>query len=451
MFEKIRSVDPDDNVFFAGARLTNEELYLVQKLARAGAKTGNIGSFHYLSRWQAYRMDESMNTSFGEIDQASKIFLVGSEINRDNAVAGFMVSNARAMKHIPVVLVTTREENAMAHKVDKIIEVKSYYYFTKAVNHFLLTNKMENTLFLRDRVDGLSEYKEQMATEDYPALLANAGITAEVVKNFAEEYNNELNGIILYSEKEVSGNGAIALMNLAMITGKLGKTANGLIVLKEKNNAQGLFDMGINRKYGVGGRSLTDTAYLKHLMEAWKVDSIPGPDLVCLKTNLTLGKIKNIFIFGEDPVGCDITGSYSTLIEQIPFKVVQDYFMTDTAKMADLILPASFPTEIGGTFSNTQKVILEFDKVLPSRLAMDSIQQLIKTLKRFGLNGVESREDVFSEIIQLLPQTEEEMPVEKLSLTYSVDDNPNRAFNFGCDYLVKRFEEEFENRMKNGN
>ena len=446
--EKIMAVDPDENAFFAGARLTNEEMYLIQKLARAGAKTGNIGSFHYLNRGDGYRMDESLNASFGEIGQASRIYLVGSEINMDNAVAGFMVSNARTKGNVPVVLVTTKEESAMAHKVDQIIQVKSYYYFIKSVNHYLLANKLENALFLRDRVDGLSEYRDQMSTEDFAAQLDKAGVTEEVVKAFAEQYNNELNGIILFSEKEVSGNGSIALMNLAMISGKLGKSANGLIVLKEKNNAQGLFDMGISRNYGVGGRSLTDQVYMKCLTEAWKVNTIPGPVGECLKVNLSQGKVRNIFIFGEDPVGCEITGSYRKLIEQIPFKVVQDYFMTDTALAADLVLPASFPAEIGGTFSNTQKVILEFDQVLPSRPEMDSIHQLINILKSFGLNGLAGREDVFSEIIRLLPQTDEDAPAEKLALIYTHDDNSNRSFNYGCDYIVKRFEEDFEERMQ---
>lgn len=446
--EKIRSVDPDENAFFAGARLTNEELYLIQKLARAGAKTGNIGSFHYLDRGEGYRIDESMNASLGEIKQASRIYLIGSEINRDNAVAGFMVSNARMMKKIPVVLVTTKEKSSMAHKADQVIRVKSYYYFIKAVNHYLLENKMENALFLRDRVEGLNSYREQMKTVDFSGLVAKTGVTEEVIRNFANEYNNELNGIILYSEKEVSGNGALALMNMAMITGKLGKTANGLIVLKEKNNAQGLFDMGIDNKFGVGGRSFTDQAFLNKLKEVWRVDSFPAAVPEGSKENLSKGKIKNIFIYGEDPVGCDITGRYAGMIEQVPFKVVQDYFMTDTAKTADLILPASFPSEIGGTFSNTQKVILSFDKVLPSRLEIDSIQQLISILKQFGLNGLENHEDLFPEIIRLLPQTEEEMPVDKLSLFYTTEDNPNRLFNYGCDYLVKRFEEEFTERMK---
>jgi len=446
--EKIKEVEPDDNAFFAGARLTNEELYLIQKLARAAARTGNIGSFHYLNREEAYRLDETMNASFETIGQASRLYLIGSEINRDNAVAGFMVSNVRAKKNVPVVLVTSKKENAMAHKVDQIINVKSYYYFIKAVNHYLLANNLENSLFLRDRVDGLDEYMEQMKAGDYAALVAKTGVNEAVIKDFADTYNKELNGIILYSEKEVSGNGSLALMNLAMITGKLGKTANGLIVLKEKNNSQGLFDMGISSKTGVGGRSLSDNAFVARLKEMWKVPDLPGTGRESLKSKLTQNKVRNIFIFGEDPIGCDLTGSYTDLIRQIPFKVVQDYFMTDTAKEADLILPASFPTEIGGTFSNTQKVILEFDKVLPSRLGKDSIQQLISIMKGFGMNGLESREDVFAEVIHLLPQTEEEVPAEKLSLSFTHDDNPNRLFNYGCDSLVKRFEEEFNLRMQ---
>jgi len=446
--EKIREAEPDQNAFFAGARLTNEELYLIQKLARAGVKTGNIGSFHYLNRGDGYRIDASLNASLNDIGKASAIYLIGSEINRDNAVAGFLVSNARMAKKVPVVLITTREENAMDHKVDSIIRVKSYYYFVKAVNLYLLSGNLENALFLRDRVEDVGQYRNQMMAEDFALLVAKAGVSEEIIKNFAERYNNEMNGIILYSEKEISSNGATALMNLAMITGKLGKTANGLIVLKEKNNAQGIFDMGIDQRYGVGGSSLTDEAYLAYLKEVWKVNSIPGPEEGCLKTSLVRENIHNLFIFGEDPVGCDITDQYAALIEKIPFKVVQDYFMTDTAKLADLILPASFPAEIGGTFSNTQRVILDFDPVLPSGPDVDSISQHINLLKMFGLNGLETREDVFSEIIHLLPQSEEDTPLEKFRLIYTTDDNPDRSFNFGCDNLVKRFEEEFEERMR---
>ena len=91
--EKIKAVKADDNALFAGARLTNEEMYLIQKLARTGAKTNNVTSFHYLNRGDGYIFDSAANVPFDQIAGASKIYLVGSEINRDNAVAGFLISN----------------------------------------------------------------------------------------------------------------------------------------------------------------------------------------------------------------------------------------------------------------------------------------------------------------------------------------------------------------------
>jgi len=442
--EKIKSVKPDENGFFAGARLTNEEMYLIQKLARAAAGTGNVAAFHYLARGDGYRLNHQLNTPFESIRKTGKIFLIGTDINMDHAVAGFMVNHARVIEKIPVILVTNKEESSMAHKVDKVIKVKSYYFFIKAVNHYLLTFGLENELFLRDRVTGLDEYEIQLLEEDFTKLVSKAGVLPKTIREFAEEYNSEMNAIAIFSEKEIPSNGSLELFNLAMITGKLGKTANGLIALKEKNNSQGLFDMGITRSTGVGGVSLDDEAYIRKLKEVWNVKDLPGIVPVCLNVKLSQEKIKNLFIFGEDPVGCDATRTYSTLIKQVPFKVVQDYFMTDTAKEADLILPASFPTEIGGTFSNTQRAILEFEPVLSSRVEVDSIRQLIGLLNGFGLNGPESREDVFAEIIRLLPQVDEDQPEESLTMVYTVDDNPNRSFNYGCDYLVKRFEEEFE-------
>ena len=78
---------------------------------------------------------------------------------------------------------------------------------------------------------------------------------------------------------------------------------------------------------------------------------------------------------------------------------------------------------------------------------MDSIIQLVRLLKGFGLNGLDCREDVFNEFISLLPKVETDQPQENLTLTYTYDDNPNRSFHYGCDYQVKRFEEELFIRM----
>ena len=446
--EKINAVQPDENAFFAGARLTNEEMYLVQKLARAAVGTSNLASFQYLGRGDGYRLDHQLNAPFDSISETSKIFVIGTDLNMDHAVLGFMVNSARDHNNIPVILVTEKDESAMTHKVDQVIKVDSYYYFIKAANHYLLTSGLENQLFLGDRVNDLEEYKRQLLNEDYSMLVSKAGVSQDAVQAFAEEYNSALSAIAIYSEKELSGNGSLELFNMAMITGKLGKTANGLIALKEKNNSQGLFDMGISRNTGVGGFMLDNEDYVKHLKEVWKVKEIPGIVPVCLNEKLMNKEINNLFIFGEDPLGCDRTQTYAGLIKEVPFLVVQDYFMTDTAMEADLVLPASFPTELGGTFSNSQKTILEFEPILPSSVEIPSVKQLTGLLEGFGLNGLESREDVFEEMIRLLPQLEEDQPEESLTMVYTEEDNQGRSFNYGCDYVVKRFEEEFEERLK---
>ncbi len=249
--DRVKGVKPDDNVFFAGARLTNEEMYLIQKLARGGVKTNNITSFHYLNRGDGYIFHSSANVSFDQLKEASKIYLIGSEINQDNAVVGFMVSNAQKKSGVPVDLITVHEDSPMKHKADKVMKVKSYYHFIKAVNYYLVANGFENGLFIKDNCEGYEEYKEELLKENFVDLVEKSGVQfMDQVIEFAKEFNKEMNAIIIYSEKEVCAQTSFEMKNLAMVTGKLGKTANGLIALKEKNNSQGLFDMGICPKVG---------------------------------------------------------------------------------------------------------------------------------------------------------------------------------------------------------
>ena len=136
----------------------------------------------------------------------------------------------------------------------------------------------------------------------------------------------------------------------------------GLMPLKEKNNSQGLFDMGICPKLGVGSQDINDKDLQKKLKKTWKVKELSDTLNECQYDSLEKGVLKNMFIFGEDPLGCAQNKvKVSGWLSVADFVMVQDYFMTDTAKHADLILPASLPFEMGGSFTNTQKVIQEFE------------------------------------------------------------------------------------------
>lgn len=445
--EKIKAVKPDDNAFFAGARLSNEEMYLIQKLARAGVKTNNVTSFHYLNRGHGYVGNSRANVPFEQLKDASKIYLIGSEINRDNAVLGYMINNAMVKHHVPVELVSNLETSSMEHKVEESLKVKSYYHFIKAVNYYLVANNFHNGLFIGDHCEGFAAYKEDLLKENFVDLVERSGVAfMDSVIEFAKAYNNEMNAVIIFSEKEMCSNSCQELFNLAMITGKLGKTANGLISIKEKNNAQGIFDMGICPTLGVGAVDIKDKNLQALLKKVWKVKSLPKEVNVSQFERLEKGKLKNLFIFGEDPLGCTAdrvkVAGWLTIAE---FVVVSDYFMTDTANQADLVMPASFPFESGGTFTNTQKVIQAFEAGFDAACGLSTLEQLSALMKQFEIKQKGDATTVMAEIVKLLPTGDQE---QKLEFNMTAEINDCRMFNHGCDFIVKHFDEEFENTIE---
>jgi len=410
--ERIKSVPPDDNAFFAGARLTNEEMSLIHKLARGGAKTCNIDSFHYLGRGNGYARNWLANVPFEEIIGAGKIYLIGSELSRDNAVVGFMVNKVKQAKNIPIIFVTTHANSGMTKKVQRTIPVKSYYHFIKAANYHLAANGLEDTLFIENHCQGYEGYRRQLMSEAFPSLVRASGIQdEEELTRFAPDYRQESKPIILFSEKELSANASLELFNLAMLAGKPGKPSSGLISLKEKNNSTGLFETGI-------------------------YPPVNPHQLDLLKE----GKIRNIFIFGEDPVGCAVKKEdVAAWFDRIDFVMVQDHFLTETAKRADLILPASFAIESGGSYTNTQKFVQPFPKGIAPKVEKLSAEQLLDLLARLGLSGNANTVTDSGEASSLLAL--QSGSNEKFEFNSTLGDNENRMFNYGCDHLTKYFAE----------
>lgn len=441
--EKIKKSQPNDNAFFAGARLTNEELYLIQKIARAAVGTNQVSSFHYMNRGMGYKNNAANNVPFEQLKEASKIYLIGSEINQDNAVVGFMINNAQKKRNIPLELVTINADSTMKHKVDSVINIKSYYHFIKAVNYYLVANNFENRLFIDDNCAGYEEYREELLKENFVELIEMSGVKyMDQVIEFAKEFNNQMNAIVVYSEKEICSNGSLELTNLAMITGKLGKNASGLISLKEKNNSEGLYNMGVRPGIGVGAVDINNENFVAILKKKWKVDSIPSFEGSTLYQFLQEGELKNLFIFGEDPLGCAYNKvQVAGWLSIAEFVAVQDYFMTDTAKKADLILPASMPIEMGGSFTNTQRMIQEFDADFENPVAKNSLQQFSSIIKLFGFKQNSNANDILKEALSLL------VAVENGKHHFSSTDNEiyARLFKYGCDNIVKQFEEDFNN------
>lgn len=445
--EKIRSVKPDENVFFGGSRLSNEELYMVQKLARFGAKTNNVSTFHYVGRGSGFRHISQSNAPFAQLAEASRIWFLGSEINYENAVGGFLVQNLHHAKCIPVELITSCENSRLSHKCDKTTHIKDYYFFVKAVNHYLLSKGMQNALFIKDRCEGFEEYSKQLLAENFDFLVEKGSCCKECVIDFAESFNKELNAVLIFAEKNVTGNTAHEIRNLMLITGKLGKTAQGMVSLKEKNNSQGLYDMGICGKIGVGTLPIDSDQMQEKMKESWKTDqlsNVPG----AAWTLMTGGKLKNFFIFGEDPVGCALDKTeVKKWLSKAGFMVVQDFFITETAEMADLILPASFIHEMGGSFTNTQRFIQKSEACQMNGRSPETnaVEQLAAITALMGKHEAMNIEAVHCEMLSLLSPPAET----SYAFSYTNEEGVRRMFNYGCDNITMQFETMFKERMGN--
>lgn len=440
--KKLKEGKPEEKAFFAGARLTNEEMYLVQKLARAAVKTNNIGSFHYLGRGKNYTKLSRANLPFEELAEARRVYLIGSEIDRDHPVAAAHVWNNQKESGLNVGMVTTQDHSPLEEKVDNLLKIKSYYHFIKAVNYYLLSQNLENTAFIKDLIDNFEEYRTQLLQESWEDLVIASGVDrAETIIRFALDYSNKMKFAIIFSEKELSGRTCAEIFNMACITGKHGKNGSGLMLLKEKNNSHGLHDMGIMPNLGPGATDWVDPFQRSTFAFNWGVEDLPD-DKGCSLNGMREGRFRQLFIFGEDPMGCaNDPADIGKMLADKDFILVQDYFMTETALMADLVLPASLPFETGGTFTNTQRVIQKIDRKMQSPVGIVSWKQLDALLGRFGFSQLETADDVTLEVVSLLPKF---CTSSKLRLRLTKEDNFNPMFAHGCDYLGKRFDREFE-------
>ncbi|MDP3462873.1 MAG: molybdopterin-dependent oxidoreductase [Bacteroidales bacterium] len=440
----IKQVKPDQNAFFGGARMTNEELYLIQKLARAAVKTNNVSSFHYMGRGDGYFRNSNENAPFCDLRGASKIYVAGGELHLEHPVINHLIYNTKHKENIEVVHITSLPDSRFSQKADRVIHIGNYFYFIKAANHFLLHNGLENSLFIKDRTQDFDAYKNELLACDFNRLLEWAGTDEATVAAFAREYNEEMNAIMVFQEKELSSNASMAIHNLAMITGKLGKSANGIISLKEKSNAHGIFDMGLCHKIGVGAEPILDDDLQYRMAQKWGVKDLPFAINSVYKL-ITGGRVQNVFIFGEDPVGCALNKpEVNQWFDRLEFVVVQDYILTDTAKRANLVMPASFPWETGGSFTNSQRRIQQIDKQISGPVSEDGFMQLVKLLGHFGLNGINSPAEALNEAMSLLPKRGD---YKELQFVYKDKDNANRQFDHGCDVLNKLIDEDFEEKL----
>lgn len=354
---------------FACARSANEDIYMLQKMARTVFKTNNIDNCARVCHGPSVAGlaqtlgSGAMTNPITDIAQnADVIMLVGSNPEEAHPVIGMQIRHA--VETGTKLIVVDPRNIGLTAKADIHLKLRpgTNVAFANGVARVLIHEGLIDEEFIAQRSEGFDAFKAMVEkyTPEYVADICN--IDACDLVAAAKLYGEAGAAAIVYclgvTEHTSGTEGVMALSNLAMITGNFGRPGTGVNPIRGQNNVQGACDMGATPGDFPGYQKLANPEVMQRFEEHWGVE-IPkwkGAYATECFPKMISGDIKGLFIFGEDPVRTDPdTHHVIKALESLDFLVVDDLFLTETAKYADVALPGRSYAEKEGTFSNTER------------------------------------------------------------------------------------------------
>ncbi|MGD0235703.1 MAG: NAD(P)-binding protein [Syntrophorhabdales bacterium] len=402
---------PEAVALFGSPRMTNEELYLLQKFVRAGLKTNNIGSFtNLLNGVEQDALDDmfGITTSTATTDDlatADLILVVNADVSEESLVAELKIKAAQ--KNGARLVMVSSSEIELNKFADLWIDAKrgTGTALVQGMSRAIIDKGLADTAFIKNRTEGYEAFKESVADLDLGGVSELTGVSKEkLTKLYDFAARPDQNIVVVYnidSLWEKSRNDLKAIGNFMMLTGRVGKPGNGIILLRDYSNSQGLFDMGTDSRYLPGHIRPEHAKGIGELSSLWGVDLSTLFTPVNLKDLLERDKIKALLIFGEDPLAAPhnvrLTGG-------VEFMLVLDHFMTPTAMEADVVLPASLPIETEGSFTACDRRVQQVAKIFEPRTGMENWQVISTLAGRMGVTlSYTSVKDIANEIRATIP------------------------------------------------
>jgi len=375
--EMKRKHGPDSLGVWGSARCTNELNYLAQKLARAVFGTNNVDhcarTCHSPTVAGLVRAFGSgaMTNSIDEIKDAGCIFAIGSNTSEAHPLIGWRVRTAKD-KGAKLIVCDPRKID-IARYAD--IHIQHYpgtdIALLNCLMNIIISEGLEDKAYVKNRTEGLEELKKvvEKYTPEYTSPIV--GVDADLMVKAARLYAKTKPASVLYTlgitEHTVGTENVMSVANLAMLTGNVGVESGGVNPLRGQNNVQGACDMAALPNFYVGYQRVDDAAVQEKFKKAWGVKLSPKPGLTTTDQIIQAkeGKIKGLYIIGEDPLSSDpnITEVRESL-EKLEFLVVHEIYMSPTAEMADVVLPGASFAEKTGTFTNSERRVQLINKAI---------------------------------------------------------------------------------------
>ncbi|TDM29976.1 formate dehydrogenase subunit alpha [Macrococcoides caseolyticum] len=376
--ETIATRGPERLAFITSSKCTNEESYLMQKLARQVVGTNNVDNCSRycqspatmgLWRTVGYGGDSG---SITDIARAELIIGLGTNTAEAHPVIATRVKSAQKLRGSKLLVVDIRKHE-LAERADMFVRPNpgSDLVWLNAVTKYIIDNNWQDQAFIDKHVNNYSALVEglQKYTIDYAA--EHTGMSKEEIIKIAEMIHEAKTTAVMWAmgvtQQRGGSDTSTAISNLLLVTGNYMKPGAGSYPLRGHNNVQGASDMGSMPTHLPGYQKIADKAVLEKFSKAWGVEMNPnvGQNNHQMVDAMHADELDVLYLKGEDMGIVDSNINYVREgFEKLKFFVVQDIFFSKTAEYADVILPAAPSFEKEGTFSNTERRIQRLYQVM---------------------------------------------------------------------------------------
>ncbi len=403
----------------SSAKCTNEENFVMMKFARAVIGTNNVDHCARLCHASTVAGlarafgSGAMTNSIDELEHADVILVTGSNTIEQHPLIAVRILKAVRDHGAKLILVDPRSiqlsKFAVIHAKHK---PGTDVAWINGVMNVIINEGLADEEFIKTRTEGFEEMKKLVMDYTPEKVEEITTIPADTIREIARTYARASAASIVYSmgitQHTTGTDNVLSCANLAMITGNVGKPSTGVNPLRGQNNVQGACDLGALPVVYSGYQSVADENVRKKFSEAWgaEMPSAPGLTVVEMVNAAADGKLKGLYIMGENPMLSDPDLSHvKEGLEKLEFLVVQDIFLTETAELADVVLPAESYAEKTGTFTNTERRVQLVNKAVEApgeaRPDWDIVSDVAR---RMGYDmKYNSAEDIMTEINKLTP------------------------------------------------
>jgi formate dehydrogenase major subunit len=398
---------------FGSAKGSNEEAYLFQKLVRIGFGSNNVDHCTRLCHASSVAAllegigSGAVSNPVMDVTRAEVVIVIGANPTVNHPVAATWIKNAVRVGTKLIVCDPRRSD--LARHAHRYLQFKpdTDVAMLNAMMHVIVTERLMDKDFIASRTVGYEELEKNVEGYSPEAMAPICGIDAETLRYVARLYATSKGSMILWGmgiSQHVHGtDNARCLIALALMTGQVGRPGTGLHPLRGQNNVQGASDAGLIPMMYPDYQRVDNPAAQAKFEQAWgvKLDPKPGLTVVEIMDAIDRKEIRGMYIMGENPAMSDPDANHArAALASLDHLVVQDIFLTETAYLADVILPASAFAEKTGTFTNTDRLVqLGRQAIDPPGEAKQDLWIIQQMARQLGLDWQYSHvSEVFDEM-----------------------------------------------------